>query len=309
MGLMRRALLAASESRWLGEHAPRYAFFQRTTKRFMPGETVEDALEAAAALSSEGIATVLTHLGENIADRAEAESVTRHYLDVQERIQAANLPTEISVKLTQLGLDLDREFCLAHLEELIQHSSADKTVWVDMERSPYVDQTLEIYRRMREKHRNTGVCVQSYLYRTEKDVEGLIALGAAVRLVKGAYHEPATIAFPQKKDVDENFFRLAQRLLSQEAQRAGVRAGMATHDEILLRRICRWGEQEGITKSGLEFQLLYGIRRREQLRLAREGYRTRVLISYGPFWFPWFMRRLAERPANVLFLMRNLMKS
>lgn len=305
MGLMRRALLAASQSQWLREHAPRYAFLRRTTKRFMPGENVEDALAAARELSTSGIAAVLTHLGENIADRGEAESVTRHYLDVLERIRAANLSTEISVKLTQLGLDLDRKFCAANLETLIQRSPVDKAVWVDMEQSPYVDATLEIYRRARKNYANTGVCVQAYLYRTEKDVEGLLAMGAAVRLVKGAYSEPGSIAYPKKEDVDENYFRLAQKLLSNDARRAGVRAAMATHDEMLIRRICQWAERAGIAKSGLEFQMLFGIRRAEQLRLGREGYRTGVLISYGSFWFPWFMRRLAERPANVLFLARN----
>jgi proline dehydrogenase len=309
MGLMRHALLAASQSQWLREQAPRYAFFRRTTKRFMPGENVENALAAASELSKSGIATVLTHLGENIVDRAEAESVARHYLEVLNRIRTAKLPTEISVKLTQLGLDLDREFCFANLEKLIQHSPAEKTVWVDMEQSQYVDATLEIYRRARQKYANTGVCVQAYLYRTEKDVEGLIAMGAAVRLVKGAYNEPASIAYSKKQDVDENFVRLAKRLLSEEARRAGVRAAMATHDEKLIRGICGWAKQEGIANPGLEFQMLYGIRREEQLRLAREGYRTGVLISYGAFWFPWFMRRLAERPANVLFLARNLFSS
>jgi proline dehydrogenase len=309
MGLMRRALLAASQSRWLREQAPRYAFFRRTTERFMPGENVEDALAAASELSKSGIATVLTHLGENIADRAEAESVGRLYLDVLERIRIAKLPTEISVKLTQLGLDLDREFCFANLEKLIRHSPAEKTVWVDMEQSQYVDATLEIYRRARRKYANTGVCVQAYLYRTEKDVEGLMAMGAAVRLVKGAYSEPASIAYSKKKDVDENFFRLAQRLLSKDARKAGVRAAMATHDEKLIRGICGWAKQEGTANSALEFQMLYGIRREEQLRLAREGDRTGVLISYGAFWFPWFMRRLAERPANVLFLARNFFSS
>lgn len=305
MAWMRRALLAASQSQWLREHAPRYAFFRRTTKRFMPGEKVEDALAAARELSTSGIATILTHLGENIAERAEAESATRDYVDVLGRIRAANLPTEISVKLSQLGLDLDHEFCFANLESLIQHSPEEKTVWVDMEQSQSVDATLELYRRARKKYSNTGVCVQSYLYRTGKDVESLIAMGAAVRLVKGAYSEPASIAYPKKEDVDENYFRLTQKLLSKEARSAGVRAAMATHDEMLIRRICGWREQEGIAKSGLEFQMLFGIRRGEQLRLAWEGYRTGVLISYGSFWFPWFMRRLAERPANVLFLARN----
>jgi proline dehydrogenase len=305
MGFARRALLAASQSRWLRERAPQYGFFRRTTKRFMPGENVEDALEAARELARSGISSIFTRLGENIADRAEAEEVTRHYLDVQERIRAASLPVEISVKLTQLGLDLDRDFCASNLEKLIARSPAEKTVWVDMEQSQYAQATLDIYGGARKKFANTGVCVQAYLYRTEKDVEALIGMGGSVRLVKGAYSEPASAAYPKKLDVDENFFRLAQKLLSREARSAGVRAAMATHDGDLIRQICGFSKKEGIANGELEFQMLYGIQRAEQSRLAREGYRMGVLISYGSFWFPWFMRRLAERPANVLFLARN----
>jgi proline dehydrogenase len=305
MSLMRRGILKASQSVWLRERAPRYAFFRRATKRFMPGETVEDGLAAARELANKNIGSVLTHLGENIADRAEAESVVRHYLDVLGKIRAGNLPAEISVKLTQLGLDLDREFCFANLIKLIEHCPPEKTLWIDMEQSPYVDATLELYRRARKAYRNVGVCVQAYLYRTERDLESLIALGAAVRLVKGAYHEPSEIAFPKKADVDESFYRLLTMLLNPDARRAGVRAAIATHDGALIQRITEWAASQGIAKSQLEFQMLYGIQRAEQLRLAQESYRVAVLISYGTFWFPWFMRRLAERPANMLFLARN----
>ena len=305
MSLMRRAILKASQSAWLRERAPRYAFFRRTTRRFMPGETVEEALAAARELAGKKIGCVLTHLGENVADHAEAEGVARHYLIVLDKIRAGNLPVEISVKLTQLGLDLDREFCFANLAKLIEHCPPEKTLWIDMEQSPYVDATLEIYRRTRKAHKNVGVCVQAYLYRTERDLESLIPLGAAVRLVKGAYNEPSEIAFPKKRDVDESFYRLATMLLNPDARRAGVRAAIATHDATLIQRITGWAASQGIPKGQLEFQMLYGIQRAEQFRLAQEGYRSAVLISYGTFWFPWFMRRLAERPANVLFLARN----
>jgi len=305
MSLMRRSLLRASQSQWLREHAPRYGFMKRTVARFMPGENVDDALSAAATLASSGIGTVLTHLGENITDRAEAEEVTKHYLNVSDRIRAANLPAEVSVKLTQLGLDLDREFCYSNLAALIEHTPGGKTLWIDIEQSPYVDATLELYRRARKAYPNVGVCVQAYLYRTEKDLDSLSSIGGAVRLVKGAYNEPAEIAFPQKKDVDENYFHLAQRLLSPESRKMRVRAAMATHDRALIKKIIEWSASQGITKAQLEFQMLYGIQRAEQLRLVRDGYRCNVLISYGSFWFPWFMRRLAERPANVLFLARN----
>jgi len=305
MSLMRRTILKASQSTWLRERAPRYGFFRRATRRFMPGETVEEALAAVRELANKNIGCVLTHLGENIADRAEAEGVTRHYLDVVGRIRAGNLPVEISVKLTQLGLDLDRELCFANLEKLIEHCPPEKTLWIDMEQSPYVDATLALYRRARKACKNVGVCVQAYLYRTERDLESLIPLGAAVRLVKGAYNEPSEIAFPKKADVDESYYRLATMLLNPDARRAGVRAAIATHDRTLIQRITGWAAAQGIAKSQLEFQMLYGIQRAEQLRLAQEGYRSAVLISYGTFWFPWFMRRLAERPANVLFLARN----
>lgn len=311
MSLMRRALVSASESNWLRQRAPRYRFIRRAAGRFMPGENPEDALEAARQLAVNGISTLLTQLGENVRDRAEAESVTAHYLDLLERIRAAGMSSEISVKLTQLGLDLDREFCFANLVRLIERSvgaspAAQKTLWIDMEQASYLAATLELYERARRAHRNVGVCVQAYMRRTGNDVDSLIAMGAAVRLVKGAYSEPADIAFPKKADVDDNYFRLAQKLLSPEARRAGVRAVMATHDPKLIARITGWAVAQRIAKKEIEFAMLFGIQRAEQLRLAREGYRSGVLISYGSFWFPWFMRRLAERPANVLFLVRNL---
>ena len=309
MSMMRNMLLKASENSWLRQRAPRYAFVRRSVERFLPGEKLDDALAAAARLAQSRIDTLLTHLGENVSDRAEAESVTAHYLGVLDRIRASALPSEISVKLTQLGLDLDREFCYANLEQLIRHaqqSAPGRVVWIDMEHSPYVDSTLELYRRARKLCANVGVCVQAYLYRTEKDLDSLISMGAAVRLVKGAYNEPSEIAFPKKLDVDDNYFHLAQRLLSPEARRAGVRAALATHDLKLIARIAQWSAAQGIPANQTEFAMLYGIQRNEQLRLAREGYRVSVLISYGSFWFPWFMRRLAERPANVLFLARNM---
>ncbi|HXQ27319.1 MAG TPA: proline dehydrogenase family protein [Candidatus Acidoferrales bacterium] len=305
MNLLRNAFLMASESRWLRERAPRFGFIRRAADRFLPGESADAALAAARRLADNGIATLLTHLGENVRDRAEAESVTAGYLDLLERTRAAGLAAEISVKLTQLGLDVDHELCFANLSKLIERS-AEKTVWIDMEQSQYVDATLELHRRARTEHSNTGVCVQAYLHRAEKDVEALISLGAAVRIVKGAYNEPPGIAFSKKADVDENFFRLSQRLLSPGARRAGVRAVIATHDRKLIARIVGWAAAQGIAKSEIEFAMLYGIQRAEQLRLAREGYRSCVLVSYGSYWFPWFMRRLAERPANVLFLIRNL---
>jgi proline dehydrogenase len=271
----------------------------------MPGEDVQDALSAARALAANGLRTVFTHLGENVVDRAEAEAVTQHYHGVLDRIRAAGLGTEISVKLTQLGLDLEPKFCYDNLIALLEHMPVEKTLWIDMEQSPYVDVTLELYRRARKSYANIGVCLQAYLFRTEKDLDTLIPMGAAIRLVKGAYNEPAEIAYPAKKDVDENFLHLAQRLLSPEARRARVRAVLATHDRSLIANLIAWSTSQGVPKDKVEFQMLYGIQRAEQIRLAQAGYPSGVLIAYGTFWYPWFMRRLAERPANVLFLARH----
>lgn len=305
MSWMRRMLVRASESPWLREHAPSLGFVRRASARFLPGEDVDAAIAAAQRLAGDRISTLLTHLGENVRDGAESEFVTQQYLDLLDRIRAEGLPAEISVKLTQLGLDVDGELCFANLAKLLVYSG-DRTVWIDMEQSSYAEATLELHRRAWKVHPRAGICVQAYLYRTEKDVAPLISMGAAVRLVKGAYSEPRDIAYPKKTDVDENYFRLAQMLLGSEARRAGVRAVMATHDRKLIARILEWAAREGIAKEKLEFAMLYGIQPAQQLRLAREGYRSDVLISYGTFWFPWFMRRLAERPANILFVARNL---
>jgi len=304
MNLLKSIFLWASESRWLRERAVRYPFVRRAVSRFMPGETAEDALAASRAL---GVGTVLTRLGENLGSASEADGVANHYLDLLDRIHAERLDVEISVKLTQLGLDFSRDECETHLHALAERArSRNNWVWVDMESTAYTDATLEIYRQLRERFPNTGVCVQSYLYRTAADVEALIALGSGIRLVKGAYREPPEKAFPKKEDVDASYFRLAERLLSPVAFEKGVRAIFGTHDSNLIRRIEELGRTRGLAPKDLEFQMLYGIGRSEQVRLAAAGHRFRVLISYGEAWFPWYMRRLAERPANVLFVMRSL---
>jgi proline dehydrogenase len=304
MSLLKSVFLSASESRWLRERAVRYPFVRRAVSRFMPGETADDALSAARAL---GVGTVLTHLGENLVSASEADGVARHYLDLLDRVHAERLDVEISVKLTQLGLDFSREQCEAHLHALAERARAQNNwVWVDMESTAYTDVTLEIYRRLRARFPNTGVCVQSYLYRTSADVESLIALGSGIRLVKGAYREPPDKAYPKKADVDASYFRLAERLLSADAREKRVRAIFGTHDPDLIRRIEGLARSGGLAPRELEFQMLYGIGRSEQLRLAAAGYRFRVLVSYGEAWFAWYMRRLAERPANVLFVLKSL---
>jgi proline dehydrogenase len=306
MNVMRSLLLAASQNGWLRERASRYKFVRRSVSRFMPGEEIEDALTAAKALEEKRIAGVLTHLGENIREVREAEDVTNHYLSALRKIREAGLRTEISVKLTQLGLDQSADLCFGYLKKILEQEDTAKTVWIDMEASSYVDATLRVYRRAVSEFPRTGVCLQAYLYRTKKDLQDLFALKPSVRLVKGAYKESADIAFPRKKDVDENYFLLAQEMLRAQRDARMVRAAFGTHDVSLIKSLSDFAFQEGLPRQSLEIQMLYGIQRVEQERLAGEGYRAAVLISYGNYWYPWFVRRLAERPANLWFMLKNL---
>jgi proline dehydrogenase len=307
MSLMRSMLLAGSQSAWLRERAARYPFVRRSVSRFMPGETLDDALNASASLRAAGIPTILTRLGENLTSRAEADEVADHYVEVMDRVRVAGLDTQISVKPTQLGLDLDSDLCHHHVARLVDYATElGNFVWIDMESTPYVDPTLALFRRIRERSRTVGICLQAYLRRTAADVESLLPLGPAIRLVKGAYKEPPSLAFPAKHDVDENFYRLAVRLTSEEALRAGSFLAIATHDPRLVGRLRTHLASTSVPREAWEFEMLFGIQRGLQTSLARETGRIRVLISYGEYWFPWYMRRLAERPANVMFVLKNL---
>jgi proline dehydrogenase len=309
MSLMRSLLLAASGSRYLREHAPKHAFVRRAVARFMPGEELDDMLRAAGTLAPEGIHAVFTRLGENVTEPAEADAVALHYLEAIDRVAALAPAPEPSVKLTQLGLDFDRARCHAHLHALAERAHARGSyLWIDMEQSQYVDVTLDLTRRVREAFGRVGVCLQAYLYRTADDLTAMIDIGAGVRLVKGAYREPRTVAFPKKADVDENYRALADVLLGERARRAGVRAVLGTHDVALVERIRGRARERKLPASALEVHMLYGIQREAQVRLARAGVPVRVLIAYGSYWFPWYMRRLAERPANVGFVLRSLMQ-
>ncbi len=306
MSLMRSLLLAASQNRWLRDHATQYSFVRGTVSRFMPGETLDDALGAAEALQSKKIGTVFTHLGENIKDRAEAQQVTEHYFEVLERIRETGLQAEISVKLTQLGLALSPDLCFENLKAIIERAQEDSTVWVDMESSNYVDATLDLYRRALTAHPNVGVCLQAYLYRTKDDLAKLLPLRPSIRLVKGAYNEPPEIAFARKQDVDESYFELGKRMLRAKKENCCVRAAFGTHDVALIRRLADFASAEGLGKKNFEVHMLYGIQRAEQERLANEGCTSIVLVAYGSYWYPWFVRRLAERPANLWFMVRNV---
>jgi proline dehydrogenase len=309
MSVMRSMLLAASQNRWLRDRAAHYRFVRRTVSRFMPGETLDDAVGAAQILQAKKIGTVFTHLGENIKDRPEAQQVTDHYLEVLDRIRQKNLRTEISVKLTQLGLDLSPELCFENLKTIIARAPKDSIVWVDMEASNYVDATLDLYRRALGVYPNVGICLQSYLYRTKDDLAKLLPLRPSIRLVKGAYNEPPEIAFPRKVDVDESYFNLAKEMLLARKENRCVRPAFGTHDVTMIRRLSEYASKEGFSKADLEVQMLYGIQRAEQERLASEGCTSIVLVAYGTYWYPWFVRRLAERPANLWFMLRNVLAS
>lgn len=308
MSWVRKALLAASTNVWLRERAMRRPFVRRSVSRFMPGERLEDALTAAAALERGGIRTIFTHLGENLTHVEEADAVTQHYLAVLDAVAQARLNAQISVKPTQLGLDHDPTLCQRNLDRLIDRAAArDSFVWIDMESSAYVDATLKLFRASRARSHRVGIAIQAYLRRTAADIEALIPLGAAIRLVKGAYLEPPEVAFPAKRDVDENFFRLACRLLEEDAHSLpGALLHIATHDVALGDRLLGFIDELKVPSRSYEFAMLYGIQRGQQQRLAREGRPLRVLIAYGEHWFPWYMRRLAERPANLWFVVRNL---
>ena len=304
---MRKALLAGSTNPWLRDRATRTAFVRRSVSRFMPGEQIEDAIRAAAELKPQGITTILTKLGENLTGTDEAEQVTQHYLEVLDRIAASGLDAQISVKPTQLGLDLDRALCERNLDRLIARAEqCNNFVWIDMESSPYVEPTVALYRRTRARTARVGIALQAYLYRTAQDVESLVPLGAAIRIVKGAYLEPADVAFPRKADVDANYYKLCVRLLAPDARKPGAVLHIATHDTALADRLAAYIAEHNVPVSAYEFAMLYGIQRGQQLRLARDGRRLRVLISYGEYWFPWYMRRLAERPANMWFVVRTM---
>jgi proline dehydrogenase len=303
---MRTALLRASQSRWLSQQVRGRSFVRRAVSRFMPGEDVESALQAAQRFVQHKVTTVLTQLGENVADASEARAVGKHYTDVLNRIQALKLPAHVSVKPTQLGLDLSQDLCLEQLTALVARAARVGTfVSIDMEGSPYVDRTLDLYRKLRPQHPNVGVCLQAYLHRTPEDLDSLVPLQATIRLVKGAYNEPANVAIPRKRDVDQRYFELAQRLLA-TTWRPPQPHGFGTHDTALIQRLCDHARASGVPNSAFELQMLFGIRAADQTRLAQAGYAMRVLISYGSYWFPWYMRRLAERPANVWFVVKSM---
>ena len=272
----------------------------------MPGEQFDAALQAAIKFKADGIGALFTRLGENVKDLSEARVVVEHYESVFARLVDSKLEAEVSVKPTQLGLDIDAKAAYANLEQLARAAAKAKSfLWIDMEGSAYTEPTLDLYRRLRANHPRTGVAVQAYLHRTVQDVAGLLPLEPAIRLVKGAYAEPPDRAYTASSDVDANYLALAALMLP-EVKRGKLRLVLGTHDVDLIARASGFGRALGLEVPQIEVNMLYGIRGDQQVRLAKEGYVVKALIAYGDAWYQWYLRRLAERPANVVFVARQL---
>lgn len=305
--LLRPVLLRASRSETLRDLAPRLPMVRRTVSRFMPGEELEDAIRAAEELNEIGLDAVFTELGEEVTDSEGAAAVARHYRQVLDRVDGREEDIEISVKLTHLGLELDYETARDHVVELAQRAARkDNFVWIDMEDSDYTDPTLRLFTEVNEEYQNTGLCMQAYLRRTADDLEALLDRRVSVRLVKGAYDEPRGLAYQDPEAVNTNFLALGRRLLD-SASEDGVRHALGTHDDRLIDELLRDAAERGVPAELYEVQMLYGIRDDLQRQLAARGVAVRTLVSYGDAWYPWFVRRLAERPANLLLLVRNAM--
>jgi proline dehydrogenase len=304
--VLRQTFLTLSNSRELQDIALNNGLARRFALRFVAGETLEQAVQAIRALNAKGIKATFDQLGENINTAAEARAAANSYIDILNKIESTRIDSNVSLKLTQMGLDVDEDLCFDNVSRICARAyELDTFVRLDMESTAYTDRTLEMFRKLwhTSGYRNVGVVLQAYLYRTEEDVREMNGLGARVRLCKGAYNEPAEVAFPKKAEVDRNYAKLAALLL-----REGNYPGIATHDARLIEFVKHYTAKHAVAPAKFEFQMLYGVRRELQVSLAQEGYNMRVYVPYGQEWYPYFMRRLAERPANVMFIAGNLLK-
>ena len=274
------------------------------SRRFVAGEVLDDAVEATRVLNKQGMHVSLDHLGENVSDAKEATSAAQDYINILDRIKQAGVDANISIKLTALGLDISQELCEQNLIRILEHAQQFPIfVRIDMEGSAYTEQTVDITLRMHERFEHVGTVIQSCMYSSKKDTEQLIAQGVRVRLVKGAYKEPKSVAFQNKSEVDHNYVRLMTMLLLH-----GNYPAIATHDEAIINATCKYARDNGISKAAFEFQMLYGIRRDLQEKLVSQGYNMRVYVPYGSQWYPYLIRRMAERPANLVFVMSNAIR-
>jgi proline dehydrogenase len=307
--MMRSILLWLSRNKTVRGWFTSLGFARRAARRFVAGETIEDAIHAIRELNAQGITATLDHLGENVETAADAARATEDYLKVLDAIGASGLQSHVSMKLTALGLDLGDELCRANVARVLAKAKEiGALVTIDMESTEYTDRTLAIFRDLRREYQNVGIVIQSYLYRSEADVAALCREGAHVRLCKGAYQEPPVHAFPQKADVDASYVRLMKMLLSPEARVHKTFGAIATHDVKMIEATRRYAQEQLVPRDEFEFQMLHGIRRDLQKELAADGYGMRVYVPYGTEWYPYFMRRLAERPANIWFIMSNFFR-
>jgi len=297
-------LLFLSRQAWLRNRLERSPAARRLATRFVAGDTLEEALAVGRRLNAEGITLTLDHLGESVTSLAEAAAARDIYLQTLEAIRQTGAQGNVSLKLTQFGLDLSGDACHANVEQLVRRAAElDSFVRVDMESSDYVERTLELVTGLHKRHGVVGTVIQAYLYRSQADIENLCALGIRVRLCKGAYLEPASVAFPAKADVDRNYVQLMRILLER-----GTYPAIATHDEKMIVETKAFAAARKVPRQNFEFQMLYGIRRDLQRQLVAEGYRLRLYVPFGRAWYPYYMRRLAERPANVFFIARNMFR-
>ena len=272
--------------------------------RFVAGETLGEAIEAIKKLNASGMSATLDYLGESVHSAPLAAAAATQYVAILHAIERGQVQSNASLKLTQMGLDVDRDMCVRNVERIVaQAEQFGNFIRIDMEGSNHTQLTLDVHRELFARHRNVGVVIQAYLYRSEADIRELNRLGARVRLCKGAYNEPASVAFPDKADVDKNFVKLMQMLLSE-----GAYSGIATHDERMIEATRDYAAKHGISPDRFEFQMLYGIRRDLQEQLVRDGFRMRVYVPYGEEWYPYMMRRMAERPANLLFVLKGTLR-
>jgi proline dehydrogenase len=304
--LTRSALIYLSRQEGLKEFATRFRLFKKLTTRFIAGENIDEAVAAIKDVNARGCTATFDHLNESVSSTGETEAEVREYLDVLARIDESGIDSNVSIKLTQFGLEIDPDLAYRNARRVVEDAvSRGNFVRVDMEGSNVTQSTIDVFKRMRAEVglNDVGIALQSYLYRTMDDARALLKIPARVRICKGAYNEPPEVAYPDKKDVDDNYVRVMQLLLS-----SGLYHGIATHDPKMIDATVDFAQREGIAKDAFEFQMLYGIRRDLQAQLARDGYRMRVYVPYGKHWYPYFMRRLAERPANIWFVMKNMFK-
>ena len=302
--VLRESLLYLSRRRQLGHVVTTTPVARRLARRFVAGETLDQAVEAVRVLNRRGIHATLDHLGEGVATADEALNAANAYLEILDRIAEEKVDSNVSLKLTQMGLDVDADLCRDNLVRILDRArERSNFVCIDMEDSAHVQATLDLFGELRSRYDNVGAVVQAYLYRSRQDVESLIALGARLRLCKGAYAEPPELAFPAKADTDRSFVELMELLLWR-----GDYPAIATHDERLIRQALGFAQRQGIARARFEFQMLYGIRRDLQEELARGGHNVRAYVPFGTEWYPYFMRRLAERPANLAFLLTNVFR-